>query len=297
MKIEYNDYGDKMNKFESFQARKEKAEKKIFIGAPFIIVGILLFILLGSYGFGGLVLVLPGIVFIGIGMTEFKKLSDQFKKEVLVDLISTYVDEGVFQPESGLSISQVYSSEFLKHADRYHTEDYLSGSMEGVHFESSDVKLEERHVQHTKNGTRTYYETYFLGRMFIFQFNKSFDGYLQVLEGGRPVSRRKFSKIKMEGVQFNKKFRTYTTNDHSAFYVLTPHLMESMMGFEKNNKGKISFSFIDDKLYIGINNFKDTFELKMFQKIDQALLDEFKRELLVVKEVITELKLNKKIFK
>lgn len=267
------------------------------IGAPLVILGVLMFVLLGNLGLLGLIPLIPGIILAGKGTSDFGKLSKKFKKEVLVDLISTYVDNGKFIPEQGLNINTVYNTEFVKKADRYHTEDYLSGSMEGVSFESSDVKLEERHVQHTKNGTRTYYETYFLGRIFVFDFNKSFDGYLHVLERGKPHSRRKYGKVKMESVVFNKKFKTYATNDHSAFYVLTPHFMEALMDFEKNNKGTISFGFIDNLLYIGINNSKDTFELKMFRKIDDALFEEFKRDLLVIKDVITELKLNNNIFK
>ena len=69
------------------------------------------------------------------------------------------------------------------------------------------------------------------------------------------------------------------------------------MKFEQENKGKIYFSFIDNTLCIGINNFVDTFELKIFRKLDNTVFDSFKRDLLVIKDVITELKLNNNIFK
>lgn len=283
-----------MDKLESFNAIKKKAEQKVIIGAVLAILGGISFVIINAYA---LIIIIPGLILIAIGSSGFSKISTEFKSKVLIDLVSTYVDEGHFDPSRGLGINTVYDTEFIKRADRYHTEDYLSGSMDGVRFESSDVKLEERHTRHTKNGTQTYYETYFLGRIFVFDFNKSFDGYIQVLEGGRPQSRRKFNKVKLESVVFNKKFKTYSTSDHSAFYVLTPHFMESLMTFEQKNKGKISFSFIDNLLYIGVNNFKDTFELKMFRPIDDELFEEFKRDLLVIKDVITELKLNKNIFK
>jgi hypothetical protein len=72
--------------------------------------------------------------------------------------------------------------------------------------------------------------------------------------------------------------------------------MEGLMDFEANNKGHISFSFIGKHLHIGINNFRDTFELKKFVPVSMAIFDEFKKELLVVQEIIKELKLNNKIF-
>jgi len=286
-------------KLQEFNKSKQAAEKQLKIGGAIAIVGAAVFVLLGMSGIAliGLPMVLGGVIYLGIGSSSFGKLSKRFKTEVLTDLIASFVDDGVFNPDQGLSLNTVYETEFLKRADRYHTEDFLSGSIDGVRFESSDVKLEEKHVEHTKNGTRTYYETYFLGRIFRFEFNKSFDGYLQVLEKGKPVSKRRYEKVKLESIQFNKKFRTFTTNEHSAFYVLTPHFMESLMTFEQSNKGNISFSFIDNHLFIGINNFRDTFELKMFKELNMDSFKEFEKELGVVKEVISELKLNRSIYK
>jgi len=277
---------------------KNSAEKKVKIGGAIIIVSLAGLLFPEN---GGMILLIGGIIAgaitAGIGMSGFSKLSKNFKVEVLNGLIATFVDNGKFDPNYGLSQGQVYASEFLKRADRFHSEDFLSGSMDGVEFISSDVKLEERHVRQTKNGQEVYYETYFLGRLFKFEFNKAFDGYLQVLEGNRPTVNRKYTKVKLESIQFNKKFKTYATNDNTAFYVLTPHLMEALLSFEENNKGKIYFSFIGSKLYLGINNFKDTFELKMFKVLDESSFEEFKRELYVIKEVVTELKLNNNIFK
>ncbi len=283
---------------EKYNARKKKAEKQVLIGGAVAIVGALGFLIPFEYNIVVVAVgIIIGAIFLIMGGTAFGQISKSFKSEVLTGLIATFVDNGQFIPERGLSQSQVYSTEFLKRADRFHSEDFLSGEMDGVQFVSSDVKLEERHVEHTKNGTRTYYETYFLGRVFCFEFNKAFDGYLQVLEGARPKVNRKYTKVKLESVQFNKKFKTYATSEHSAFYVLTPHFMEALMKFERENKGKIYFSFIDDKLYIGINNFRDTFELRMFRNLDEKVFDEFKKDLLVIQDVIHELKLNNNIFK
>ena len=197
---------EELNKF---QLEKKSIEKQVIIGGAISLLSILVFIITMQYGPWGLIVLIPGVIYMILGANKFKKLSTRFKNEVLRDIISGFVEEGVFDPGRGLSLSTVYNTEFLKRADRAHTEDYLSGKIDGVDFISSDVKLEERHVEHTKNGTRTYYVAYFLGRIFEFEFNKTFDGYLQVLEGARPQSKRKFKKVKLESVAFNKKFKTY----------------------------------------------------------------------------------------
>ncbi len=163
-------------------------------------------------------------------------------------------------------------------------------------FISSDVKLEERHVQHTKNGTRVYYVTYFLGRVFKFDFNKEFVGSLHVLEAGSPPSKG-FSKVKLESIEFNKKFKTFSTDDLTAFYILTPPIMEAITKIEKKHPGRISFSFRGDYMYFAINNNKDTFEVQMFKKIDDSMIEGFKQDLLMIKDLIVTLKLNKNLFK
>ncbi len=283
-------------KLQKFQTEKAKLERFTLIGGAMVILGILLFVLLAQYGPWGLIAILPGLGFLIYAMSKLSALSKRFKQEVLREIVEQNIDHGQLVIDSGLSQSQVMDTEYLKRPDRFHSEDYITGSMDGVEFVSSDVKLEEKHVHHTKNGTRTEWVTYFLGRVFIFEFNKRFDGALQVAENTRPTSNRKYSKIKLESIEFNKVYTTYTTNDHTAFYVLTPHLMQALLDFEKNNKGHISFSFIGSKLYIAINNFRDTFELRLFRKVDQSTVDEFKRDLLVIHEVVRELRLNKKIF-
>lgn len=285
------------DKLIKFQVLKKKAEKMIIIGGAIVIVGLLLFVALVNYGPFGLLVIIPGAIVAIIGFSNFSSLSKRFKSEVLSTMIASYVEDGIFDQHRGLSQKIVYDTEFIKRADRFNTEDYLAGKMDGVAFVSSDVKLQERHVERTSNGTRTTYVTYFLGRIFRFEFNKSFDGYLQVLEKGRPIRKRKYSKIKLESIDFNKKFKTYCTSEHAAFYVLTPHFMEALRKFEQNNKGNISFSFIDNYLYIGINNFRDTFALKIFRELNEETFNEFKRELLVIQEVIKELRLNNDIFK
>ncbi len=284
-------------KLQKFQALKKKAEQKVIIGGVVVVLGLIAYVGLIDYGPFGLLLIIPGIIYAIIGFAQFKTIRKDFKTEVLREVVESFVDDGIFDPSRGLSQGIVYSTEFLKRADVFESEDFLSGKMDGVSFISSDVKLQERHVEHTQNGTRTTYVTYFLGRVFRFEFNKNFEGYLQVLEKGRPVKNRGYKKIKLESVDFNKKFKTYCTSEHTAFYVLTPHFMEALREFEKNNKGKISFSFIDNYLYIGINNFRDTFELKMFQVLNDETFNEFKQELYVIQEVVKELRLNNNIFK
>lgn len=290
-----------MDKYASINEAKKKAEKKVRIGGILLVIAGLAYLATMNSPEGaqilGFLAFLPAAIVSGIGASEFMKVKRRFKHEFLIDIIKAALPETTYIPEQGLMEHEVYQTEFLKRADRFHSEDLMYGKIEDVAFRASDVKLEERHVQHTKNGTRVYYVAYFLGRVFHFTFNKPFEGFLQVLESGSPLSNRGYKKVEMESVDFNKKFRTFSTNDLSAFYVLTPDIMERIMELEKAHPGRIGFSFTGENLYIAINNNKDTFELKMFKPVDDQMVEEFKKDLVAVREIVLLLKLNNKIFK
>jgi hypothetical protein len=286
--------------FKSFNDKKKKSENKVIIAIVLIGLGIVAYLASGGSNFLavlGIIIGIVGLVFLIIGMVGFSQVKKNFKEQILTEMFKKIIPDVTYTPNLGLDEYQVYSSEVLKHADRFHSEDYIAGTVQDVKFISSDVKLEERHVQHTKNGTRVYYVAYFVGRVFRFDFNKTFTGNLQVLESGSPYSKRKFNRVKMESVDFNKKFRIFAEEDITAFYILTPDIMERIFDLEKRNPGRISMSFLGDHLYVAINNNHDTFELQMFRKLDETVIEEFKQDLLVIKDFIVSLKLNNKLFK
>ncbi|HKL47829.1 MAG TPA: DUF3137 domain-containing protein, partial [Candidatus Izemoplasmatales bacterium] len=211
-----------------FNQRKTESEKKFLYAFGFIALSIIIVIILVNQSTSEnlmiipLLTAIPGLVFVIMGAVGFSKVKKSFKNDFLSAIFDELIPGIIYKPERGLSKTIVYETEFLKRADRFHTEDYLEGKIDDIDFVSSDVKLEERRVRHTKNGTQTYYVPYFVGRVFRFDFHKELVGHLQVLENGRPVSKRRFKKIQLESIDFNKKFKVYSEEDLTAFYILTP---------------------------------------------------------------------------
>jgi len=290
-----------MNPIHAYQVKKAAAEKKIIIGGPLVIVGVLLMIALGAssdiwVGLG-IALSAAGGIIIAIGFGGYQSTIKAFKKDYLINVIGEWIEEGVYQPDRGFDPSAVYACEFLPVADRFHSEDYVEGKIEGVPFQMCDVKLEERRVRHTKNGTQTYYVAYFVGQYYVLDFNKDFDGAVQVLETDRPRSNRPFKKVQLESVAFNKTFKTFATSEHTAFYLLTPQMMSRMMDLEKAHPGNLGFAFIDNKMYLAMHNNHSILEVRMFRKLDENMINEFKEDFRLLDDLVKELKLNQKIYK
>ncbi|MGM0435755.1 MAG: DUF3137 domain-containing protein [Bacillota bacterium] len=280
------------NILEPLNKKKKVSEILMATGGFVLIGGVLLFITGNTF-----IVMIVGAVLLFIGLAYFNHVGTIFKRKVLKKHLEEKIENCVYAPKKGLNKHEIMNTEFLKRPDRIKSEDYLAGELDGVKFVSSDVVLQERQVTHTSKGTRTRYVTYFHGRVFRFDFNKEFKGAVQVLESYRPKTRRNFEKVSLESIDFNKTYKTYATDAHTAFYILTPHFMESLMSLEKKHPGNLGFSFLESHLHVAIHNRKSSFSIRPFSKLDTSLLKRFDEDLNIIYDIVDDLKLNKDIFK
>ena len=276
----------------------EQKRKKSMIfftrGISGLILGILSFALLAVSESGAalisvFLLIIPGIVIMTIGTTKFKSLEKEFKSSCMGKILEEIIPGSTYFPKLGIPLHEIYSYGLLKHGDREYIEDLIQGEVQGVKFRTCDLRLEERRVHRNSNGgTTVTYVPYFTGRFFEFDFNKTFKGNLILSESSmiRPFG---MQKVALESEEFNKKFKTFAKDEYSAFYVLTPHVMTSLLDLERSNPGAISISINSNKMAIALNNNRDTFSLKMNQKINDHMA--------VINQIVEEMNLNNKIFK
>ena len=110
--------------------------------------------------------------------------------------------------------------------------------------------------------------------------------------------KNKYYKQKMEDIQFNKEFNVFTQNEHEAFYILTPRMMERIRSLNNNLSGRLLLSFTDNKLHIGLHNGKDSFECSIFRKInEEEIIKEITREIKIITDCVDELNLDNDLFR
>ncbi|MFW5894302.1 MAG: DUF3137 domain-containing protein [Bacillota bacterium] len=277
-------------KMDALNRKKHVSEAVVFLG---IAVFLIVFFLVGGdaapYAFLGFAISIGGMLY-------YAYVVNQFKKKFLKGHLEAKIDECTYVPRKGLALEEVMECGFLKQPDRIKTEDYLAGKIQDVWFKTSDVKLQEKKVYYSDGKRRTRWETYFNGRVFKFDFNKQFKGKLHVLERFRPLTDDRMEKVEMESVDFNKTFNTYSTEDLTAYYVLTPHLMESIMKIEKNHPGELGLSFEGTELNVAIKTHRTSFRVLPFQSLNKELLEKFDEDLDMIFDIVKELKLNRKVF-
>jgi len=92
-----------------------------------------------------------------------------YKETFVNSLLKTMLDDVYYDWRAGFSEMDVMGFGIVKMGNRYHSEDYLKGSYNGVKFRQADVTI--RHE--TGSGDDKSVTTYFSGRMFEFTFEGS----------------------------------------------------------------------------------------------------------------------------
>lgn len=296
--IRYNKIDDDRRgfMFEQINIEKRKIEMGIIAGGLLIGLGFIFFLaggMSGSFPGLGIVVFIGGGITSGVFSSKLKKLSTEFKTRYVEPELRKIFPNSSFSATNGFLESEVVESKLLKRQDRYKSEDMIEGEFEGVRFRSSDVHMQDVR----RSGKHTTVVTVFQGRFYEFDFNKVFKHNLLLLQKSLLFPGSGYSRVKMESIHFNSELKVYAENDHEAFYILTPHFMEKLLELDRKYYDKISFSFLNNKLYIAVDNRVDNFDLKAFTPVSTAIFSEYVKEFNDMKTFITMLNLTSRLFK
>jgi hypothetical protein len=238
------------------------------------------FILFGVLAFSGVYLFLQ---------KRFKRFSDDFKKDNLTSLVKSEFENGDYYTSYGIYEYEALKSKLLNKEDRFKSEDLVKGTYLEVDFKMSDVLLQDVRETHDSKKVRTIFK----GKFFEFSLPESMDNNIVIVSKRHRIKDNPFHKISIETL--SDKFDVYSNNEETNTEYLSKHLVESILTLE-NEYNNTSFSFIDEKLYVAINNGRDSFDIHLFKKFDYNYLEVFKNELLIIKNIINTLSLNEVMF-
>lgn len=231
--------------------------------------------------------------------------TSEYKKAVVKKNLSKIFTDLKYEPLCGLSEDILDSTSMIDTGDVFSASDYFSGKYKNINVEGSDIHIEEEHTTTDSEGnTSTTYVTIFLGKWLIFDFNKIFCSNVQVV--GKKFSghmidifgKDKLRKVEFESDMFNKQFKVYCQNEHEAFYLLTPGLMERIEALGNKLDLKVMFCFVDNKLHVAINNSKDSFEPNYKMSMDSPEIEKLiSGEIKEITDFVDELDLMNDLFR
>ncbi len=200
---------------------------------------------------------------------------------------------------NGSDISKGIMTRFVKTRG----EDYTRGQIGLTTFKFSEVELiDETTTTNDKDEEEVKDVTVFKGVAFIADFHKDFDGktYLFNKRLNRSdklrLKKRKAFDIELEDMAFNKAFKTMTTNDIEARYILSSNLMERIVAFKNRAHGPVQISFVNSNMYIFTETKKDLFEARFWRSNDEKALRNIYDEFMTYFDIVEEFTLNRRIW-
>lgn len=194
----------------------------------------------------------------------------KYKAEVIPTLLDAICPGATFEPKGTLTKEMIGASKLFDTGwgEKFTNEDSIRGKVGKTDFVYGEVEL--YHIQST--GKSAVKVVDFKGFVFEADFNKYFQG-LTMLSSQRmrlATTVGLFSsleRIHLEDPNFDEQYRTYTTNDQEARYILTPALQQRILelnrifGQELGDR-EINISFHDDRMLIMVPSQTNRFELK-----------------------------------
>jgi hypothetical protein len=230
-----------------------------------------------------------GIYGIRISAGTNKAYKQLYKDLFVMQPLSKNFDNLYYDWAQGFSEQAVASFSLCKMGNRFHSEDYIKASYEGIPFELSDVTVE----YHT-SGKNSHTTTYFKGRMLVIDFpekmvnsvqifSKSFNYRANHTNFGKP------QKVEMESVEFNRAFDVRAVSPHDAFYLITPAFMERLALITMRTRS-VAIHTCGNKMVIGFNEpSNNAFDASnMYKPISYPdEMDKVQKDIDDIKELIT----------
>ncbi len=226
-----------------------------------------------------------------------KKLSAEYKNNVVSKMLENILENGEFHHDKGISFE--YFNESLltsKIPDSYTSEDLVEGTVGETQFKFSEIHAQEKYIG--SDGKQKWRDL-FKGFFFVADFNKNFNG-TTLIERDRFIkstSRKKMDRVKLEDPAFEKLFDVYGTDQTEARYLLSPALMERFVALNNKISHKITIAFQKSCVNIAIPQKCNNFEVPLFTSMlnIEKIQHEFALIIMLV-EIVEDLNLNTRIW-
>lgn len=210
------------------------------------------------------------ILGLGITFNAIKRSKDNYGRHFVPKVVKAiYGEKATFVAKNGFSLEYLSSLNLFRVVN-VKQEDFISGTYKGIPCMGCDVIA----THEESSGKSSSTVTDFQGCIYSFKLNKKANPWIYVSEV-RPYSINNSvfrHKVQLESIQFNEKFHTYCQDEHTAFYIITPQLEESMMNIEKSFPGEITFIFREEELVVLISGHLCEYKVDFNASIEKNLI-------------------------
>ncbi|MCI5688194.1 MAG: DUF3137 domain-containing protein [Emergencia sp.] len=215
-----------------------------------------------------------GLFWIILARSAYNRFDQAFKIRYVLPLIETQTgfSDIHYVPKAGFDWDEIRNAAVVACGDKryFESEDLLMGNYEGVPFKFSDVTTKRMVHRNKKNRI----EEIFSGQVLGFkQYGlKESDGHLQIFQKEFLSNIKGWTaehKIETDNALFNKKFQIFSADEHNAYYILTPQVMEKIITFSEAIGEQIAIAFRGGYMFIAICRVRSMFNPYVDQPVSE----------------------------
>lgn len=282
--------------------------------------------------FSGYAIFFSVLVGISINVNAKSYFQEQYKQIIVRNMVGTLIDTCTLpkeyeeqEKEWNYHASKRVSNRrmknaglfYLKHKDRVRGKDLIEGKLGATTFQFATLSLYERKDKPTRSKRhrrrrKPKYKRKFKGFLFLADFNKHFSGHTLLRDKklksfahlkrtirlflNRLLSKKQMDTIRLESKEFNDYFKTRTTNEFEARYILTPNFMEKLVEFTKKRHYPLDVSFQKEYISMSVATKKSFYKPSIFKAMEGNQIKDVYNILLFFLTIIEELNLNTRIW-
>lgn len=164
-----------------------------------------------------------------------------YDKQIMAKAVQEVLPGAILEPDRCLDSMELYLHGVVPDFDGSQGSYRIRYEKDGKTCAFSNLTLTRREKDHSD---RYYHKAVFVGQAYVLRYKSRMQGSVrimtttkwmgrEVLDGYRKQDKDREEKIETENQIFNGQFDVYATNSHTAFYVVTPLVMERLLEMKK----------------------------------------------------------------
>ncbi len=259
---------------------KNKAglKKGAAIGGASVLVGILLYAL-AIKGLGIGLIIIGIILFVAFWGIANSKAEKELKNAIFGDILKDIVPAFSYSKGNKEFGPQFKKSGFKKNISQTFVDDVFFGEIDGCKFGLGEIDVKRKQGDDTQitvfQGPFAYVEAnenYPFTTIIPDLIESSLGGLGRALQKA-DVTRLNQKLIKLDDEQFEKVFAVWTKDEQRANQLLNPHFRGYLL--DLSSKSPVYVGWRDNKIYFGLDNRRDLFNMNLKKEITEPILRTF----------------------
>lgn len=176
------------------------------------------------------------------GLKYKKAKEEEYDEKVVKRAVAEVLPNAEFIRNACIEVGTLYEYGIIPTYDKHKKRGMIRYQKDKKDYCFSNIHLLSR--REDKN-ERVYYETTYMGQVYTANYKTGISGAVRIFatrmmavikketNAGYASKRPGETKIETENIQFNDNFDVYTTSEQSAFFVLSPFVMEQLLEMKR----------------------------------------------------------------